>query len=120
EEFDKNSLSSLITVEVRDVQGNGFPSKFRGKIDVVFLDLPQPWLALASATKVLKPDGVLCSFSPCIEQAINEKMVSLDYGEYKANINIVDSQESLNHGVLILVTGAIVGEAGNTVASCNF
>lgn len=68
EDFEKNGLSSLITVEVRDIQGTGFPNKFCGEVDAVFLDLPQPWLALASAAEVLKPDGVLCSFSPCIEQ----------------------------------------------------
>lgn len=68
EDFEKNGLSSLITVEVRDIQGKGFPEKFCGDVDAVFLDLPQPWLALPSATEALKPDGILCSFSPCIEQ----------------------------------------------------
>ncbi|KAK9106298.1 hypothetical protein Syun_022309 [Stephania yunnanensis] len=31
-------------------------------------DLPQPWLTMPSAAKMLKQDAVLCSFSPCIEQ----------------------------------------------------
>lgn len=34
----------------------------------MFLDLPQPWLAIPSAGTMLRQDGVLCSFSPCIEQ----------------------------------------------------
>jgi len=68
EDFENNGLSGLITVEVRDIQGKGFPENFYGEVDAVFLDLPQPWLALPSAEKALKPDGVLCSFSPCIEQ----------------------------------------------------
>ncbi|KAG6473864.1 tRNA (adenine(58)-N(1))-methyltransferase catalytic subunit TRMT61A-like [Zingiber officinale] len=68
EDFERNGLSSLVTVSVRDIQGEGFPEEFCGAADSVFLDLPQPWLALPSVRKMLKQDGVLCSFSPCIEQ----------------------------------------------------
>lgn len=68
EDFEKTGVSSLVTVGVRDIQGEGFPDEFVGQADAVFLDLPQPWLAIPSASKMLKPDGVLCSFSPCIEQ----------------------------------------------------
>jgi tRNA (adenine57-N1/adenine58-N1)-methyltransferase len=81
EDFEKNGLSSLITVEVRDIQGKGFPEKFCGKVDAAFLDLPQPWLALPSTAEALKPDGILCSFSPCIEQVQNvcETLNTLDF-----------------------------------------
>ncbi|KAL5712624.1 guanidinoacetate N-methyltransferase [Ranunculus cassubicifolius] len=68
EDFEKTGLSKLITVRVRDIQGEGFPDEFSGLADSVFLDLPQPWLAIPSAAKMLKQDGVLCSFSPCNEQ----------------------------------------------------
>lgn len=68
EDFEKTGLSSFVTVGVRDIQGEGFPDEFSGLADSVFLDLPQPWLAIPSAGKMLKEDGVLCSFSPCIEQ----------------------------------------------------
>lgn len=68
EDFEKTGVSSLVTVGVRDIQGDGFPDEFLGMADSVFLDLPQPWLAIPSCRKMLKPDGVLCSFSPCIEQ----------------------------------------------------
>lgn len=68
EDFERNGLSSLITVAVRDIQGEGFPEEFCGKADSVFLDLPQPWLALPSVSRMLKQDGIVCSFSPCIEQ----------------------------------------------------
>ncbi|XP_021637362.2 nuclear transport factor 2 isoform X2 [Hevea brasiliensis] len=37
--------------------------------------------------------------------AINEKILSLGYGEFRAEITTVDSQESYNGGVLVLVTG---------------
>ncbi|KAL0331950.1 UNVERIFIED_CONTAM: tRNA (adenine(58)-N(1))-methyltransferase catalytic subunit TRMT61A [Sesamum calycinum] len=68
EDFERTGLSSLVTVGVRDIQGEGFPDEFFGRADSVFLDLPQPWLAIPSVSKVLQQDGVLCSFSPCIEQ----------------------------------------------------
>ncbi|XP_071711600.1 uncharacterized protein [Rutidosis leptorrhynchoides] len=68
EDFEKTGLNNLVTVGVRDIQGDGFPKDLSGIADAVFLDLPQPWLAIPSAAEMLKPDGVLCSFSPCIEQ----------------------------------------------------
>ncbi|KAK9067305.1 hypothetical protein SSX86_014631 [Deinandra increscens subsp. villosa] len=68
EDFEKTGVCSLVTVGVRDIQGEGFPKDLIGVADAVFLDLPQPWLAIPSAGEMLKPDGVLCSFSPCIEQ----------------------------------------------------
>ncbi|KAL9298128.1 hypothetical protein ACSQ67_024024 [Phaseolus vulgaris] len=68
DDFERTGLSSLVTVGVRDIQGEGFPDEFTGSADAVFLDLPQPWLAIPSAAKMLKQDGTLCSFSPCIEQ----------------------------------------------------
>lgn len=68
EDFEKTGVNKLVTVGVRDIQGEGFPDELIGQADAVFLDLPQPWLAIPSAGKMLKADGILCSFSPCIEQ----------------------------------------------------
>ncbi|KAI4375355.1 hypothetical protein MLD38_013238 [Melastoma candidum] len=68
EDFERTGVNSVVTVGVRDIQGLGFPDEFVGRADAVFLDLPQPWLAIPSAANALKPDAILCSFSPCIEQ----------------------------------------------------
>ncbi|THF94215.1 hypothetical protein TEA_029985 [Camellia sinensis var. sinensis] len=65
EDFERTGLSNVVTVGVRDIQRDDFC----GKADSVFLDLPQPWLAIPSAGKILKQDAILCSFSLCIEQA---------------------------------------------------
>lgn len=43
-------------------------------------------------------------------QAINDKILSLDYGECSAEIITVDAQESYNGGVLVLVTGYLTGK----------
>ncbi|KAI7748249.1 hypothetical protein M8C21_000363 [Ambrosia artemisiifolia] len=41
--------------------------------------------------------------------AINAKILSLNYGDFKAEIKSVDAQESLNNGVSVLVTGYMTG-----------
>ncbi|KAL8138095.1 hypothetical protein V2J09_004096 [Rumex salicifolius] len=84
EDFEKTGLSSLITVGVRDIQGEGFPDEFISRADAAFLDLPSPWLAIPSAAKMLKPDGVICSFSPCIEQVQRScETLSLNFTDIK-------------------------------------
>ncbi|KAG9440544.1 hypothetical protein H6P81_020709 [Aristolochia fimbriata] len=45
-----------------------------------------------------------------LELAIDEKIRSLDYSESRAEIKTVDAQESLNGGVLVLVTGYLTGK----------
>lgn len=68
EEFERNRLADIITLECRDVCAAGFPDALDGAADAVFLDLPSPWLAVAHAAKAMKPDARFCSYSPCMEQ----------------------------------------------------
>ena len=70
DEIDENGLREFCTVTHRDIEMNGFPKNLEiSKIaDAVFLDLPGPYKCVESSAKCLKKDGVLCSFSPCVEQ----------------------------------------------------
>uniref|UniRef100_A0A7N0TP72 Uncharacterized protein n=1 Tax=Kalanchoe fedtschenkoi TaxID=63787 RepID=A0A7N0TP72_KALFE len=43
-------------------------------------------------------------------EAIKEKIQSLDYGDFRAEIKTVDAQESFSGGVLVLVTGYLTGK----------
>ncbi|MQL69145.1 hypothetical protein Taro_001404, partial [Colocasia esculenta] len=45
-----------------------------------------------------------------MSSAINEKVMSLNYEDYKFEIETVDAQESFKGGVLVLVTGSLVGK----------
>ncbi|KAH8094427.1 tRNA methyltransferase [Aureococcus anophagefferens] len=65
-EFPRNGLpASLVTCEHRDVCADGFGD---GGADAVFLDLPEPWLAVGHAARACRPGGRLASYSPCVEQ----------------------------------------------------
>lgn len=44
------------------------------------------------------------------EQAINEKILSLNYQDYTAEIKTADAQESYEKGVIVLVTGCLTGK----------
>ena len=72
EEFERHGLleNDLVVPRERDIQADGFGADLEesGDADACFLDLPSPWRAVASAARCLRPDGVICSFSPCVEQ----------------------------------------------------
>ncbi|ONK73758.1 uncharacterized protein A4U43_C04F34970 [Asparagus officinalis] len=54
------------------------------------------------------PQGVMSSVTTL--QAINDKIMSMDFGGFMAEIKTVDSQDSVNGGVLVLVTGYLTGK----------
>ena len=45
-----------------------------------------------------------------LEQAINEKILSLNYEDYTAEIKTADAQDSFEKGVIVLVTGCLTGK----------
>lgn len=68
-EFVRNGIGKdVVTVTHRDVCGEGFPRELDKKADAVFLDVPNPWLAIPHAKNALKAGGRVCTYSPCVEQ----------------------------------------------------
>ena len=67
-DFALTGVAQVVTVFVRDTEATGFPASLAGGADAVFLDLPGPHRVAPSAVASLRPDGMICSFSPCIEQ----------------------------------------------------
>ena len=89
--FGRLGVDDLITVTHKDVCATDKDQLSTGfhdidgvedkSIDAVFLDLPEPWLALERAYKVLKANGRICCYSPCIEQVTKtcEKIRSMNF-----------------------------------------
>lgn len=55
EEFQHHGFGDLVTISQRDVCTDGFGLSF--EVDAVFLDLPGPWTAIASAKLSIKHQG---------------------------------------------------------------
>jgi tRNA (adenine57-N1/adenine58-N1)-methyltransferase len=107
EEFKRNKADHLVTVHWRDVcgkeeslaeevsretettqeEGDEDLTYGSGGFDIgpaaahaIFLDLPQPELAIPHAAHTLKPNGGLCSYSPCVEQSQRTVQAMKKYG----------------------------------------
>ncbi|XP_022879398.1 ras GTPase-activating protein-binding protein 2-like isoform X1 [Olea europaea var. sylvestris] len=54
------------------------------------------------------PDGVMTTVTTM--KSINDKICSLDYKNFKAEIKTADAQDSYKDGVIVLVTGCLTGK----------
>ncbi|KAL2528610.1 Nuclear transport factor 2 (NTF2) family protein with RNA binding (RRM-RBD-RNP motif) domain [Forsythia ovata] len=54
------------------------------------------------------PDGVMTTVTTM--KSINDKICSLDYKNFKAEIKTADAQDSFEDGVIVLVTGCLTGK----------
>lgn len=72
--------AGVVTVTERNVVTEGFPEEIR--VDSVFLDLPSPWLAVPSASRIIKQNGRICTFSPSVEQ-VSKNVAALDMNGFQ-------------------------------------
>ena len=71
-DFTLHGLGGVIRSSCRDVVTDGFTGGIGGApvggATGLFLDVPNPWAAVHHASVALSLGGILCSFSPCVEQ----------------------------------------------------
>lgn len=115
EDFAKFKLSHIIDVTCRDVCGKykdnqgDFINVDDCSIDAVFLDLPEPWLALNHVLRVLKPSKTVCCYSPCMEQVMKTCDKLIELGFY--NIRMFESRHKAYDVRNVLVEEADLGQA---------
>lgn len=92
-EFERNGLNN-VTTRHRDVCcQEGFADLPEASVDAIFLDLPEPWLALPYVWRIAKPGAILASYSPCIEQAQRTNKILLS-GEAERDVQHVKTIEA--------------------------
>jgi tRNA (adenine57-N1/adenine58-N1)-methyltransferase len=103
DDFALTGVADVVTVFVRDTEATGFPASLAGAADAVFLDLPGPHRVAASAVASLRPDGMLCSFSPCIEQVQRMCIALAEQGMADIRtIEVLDREYEFQHKALLL------------------
>ncbi|CAI9755665.1 unnamed protein product [Fraxinus pennsylvanica] len=91
----RGSLKSLIKLSDQEWPHKPLPPQF----------LVPKWLEMLLLSK---SDGVMKTVTTM--KGINDKICSLDYKNYKAEIKTADAQDSYKGGVIVLVTGCLTGK----------
>ena len=90
---------------------DSFPVK---NVNLILLDLPEPWNAIESALKSLKVNGWLVSYSPTIPQIsdFREKLNEFDSVIYDHTVNVKIEEWDMNGRVQRPLTRPSMGHSG--------
>ncbi|KAL5544634.1 hypothetical protein UlMin_008418 [Ulmus minor] len=102
-----NSVSAASPIPSAEVVGNAFVEQY------YYILHHSPQLVhkfYQDSSSLRRPDanGVMTTVTNM--QAINDKILSLKYEDYKAEIKTADAQDSYGKGVIVLVTGCMTGK----------
>ena len=64
----KQNIEFLGLKNIKIKNKNVYEEMEEKNMDVMILDLPEPWKAIESSLKALKPGGILVSYSPSVPQ----------------------------------------------------
>ncbi len=120
EEFRLHGLSEVVTVAHRDSVADGFtPECVPGSASGVFLDLPNPWGAVKHALHSLARGGVLCSFSPCMEQVTKtvSAMTAAGMGDIRCMETLLRPWEALDGTAPAAPIDLTIGSASQAAAA---
>ena len=119
-EFQHHGLESIVVAKARDVcvqhtegcsdedWGFGLPAN---TADGLFLDVPGPHLAVPAVKHTLKPGGVFCNFSPCIEQVQRVCLKLTELGFTEIRTHEVLRREFTEHSVWYNPVRSVTREA---------
>ncbi|PXF42129.1 tRNA (adenine(58)-N(1))-methyltransferase catalytic subunit TRMT61A [Gracilariopsis chorda] len=101
--FQSLQLSHVLSVSAGvDVLKDGFVGVQDASADAVFLDVPAPYEMGHQLRRVLRPNGTVCTFSPCVEQvgrtcAMLRKMRFHSLRTITAPLRTYETREQLLH-----------------------
>ncbi|KAA8541045.1 hypothetical protein F0562_025008 [Nyssa sinensis] len=99
--------SPAVTLPSAQVIGNAFVEQY---YHILHQSPDLVYKFYQDSSVLSRPDsnGVMTSVTTM--KAINDKILSLDYKKYKAEIKTADAQDSYKEGVIVLVTGCLTGK----------
>ena len=88
----KKNIEFLGVKNVVQRMGSIYDGVKHKNVDVLTLDVPEPWLALDTAEKILKSGGFIVSYSPCITQ-VSDFVEAVHKKEGLINIRTIEMIE---------------------------
>ncbi|MFC2134626.1 tRNA (adenine-N1)-methyltransferase [Bacteroidota bacterium] len=102
QEVAKNNIENLKIKNIELKKGDVFkPAAIKEKdIDVLILDVTEPWKAIKTAEKVLKTGGYVVSYSPSITQVQSFVKALSDKFLYEKSIEVIEREWTVKDLVL--------------------